>query len=373
MAIYELTKDCFNPLCKTTYGENSVTERGDLQRLLRDNIDIVSPDTLIISEEFSDWDDSRRRIDLLGVDKNGQLVVIELKRSEDGGPMELQAIRYAAMVANMKFDKAIEVYGTYLERRQKGTKEDARQMLLGFLDWDKPNTKEIEEFGEDVKIVLVSAEFSKELTTSVMWLNERDLDIRCIKMVPYKDEERILVDVQQFLPLPEASDYTVKIKEREQDERQHRAERYGLRNLFWTKLLNQARLKSDLHSRISPGDYSYISAGSGIRGLTFNYTVGQYKSTVELYLDRGSDSGSETKSMFEAIQAHKDAIEKSFGSLLDWQRLDARRACRIVFNLSGGYRTDESAWPEIQEQMIDAMIRFEKALRPSLEKLKARF
>jgi RecB family endonuclease NucS len=56
---------------------------------------IVSPDTIVIAEEFGEWEDSRRRIDLLGLDKNANLVVIELKRTDDGGHMELQALRYS--------------------------------------------------------------------------------------------------------------------------------------------------------------------------------------------------------------------------------------------------------------------------------------
>jgi len=44
-------------------------------------------------------------------------VVIELKRTEDGGHMELQAIRYAAMVSAMTFDGAVEIYGRYLRER----------------------------------------------------------------------------------------------------------------------------------------------------------------------------------------------------------------------------------------------------------------
>jgi len=64
---------------------------------------------LVVSEEFGDWEDSRRRIDLLGIDKAANLVVIELKRTEDGGHMELQAIRYAAMVSKMTFDRLVEV------------------------------------------------------------------------------------------------------------------------------------------------------------------------------------------------------------------------------------------------------------------------
>jgi len=69
--------------------------------LLRDKPEALDPDLMIISEEFSEWDESARRIDLLGLDRQGTLVVIELKRVEDGGHMELQALRYAAMVSSM--------------------------------------------------------------------------------------------------------------------------------------------------------------------------------------------------------------------------------------------------------------------------------
>src|SRR3546814_14859597 len=80
-------------------------ERRDLQRLLRENVAVIAPDTLVIAEEYGEWDDSRRRIDLLGIDRDANLVVIELKRTEDGGHMDLQAIRYAAMVSTMRSEE----------------------------------------------------------------------------------------------------------------------------------------------------------------------------------------------------------------------------------------------------------------------------
>ena len=98
MPIYELTKDSIAPLPPATFAELGISERTDLQRLLRDNIEVIAPNTLVISEEFSSWEDSRRRIDLLAIDKEANIVVIELKRTEDGGHMELQGVRYAAMV-----------------------------------------------------------------------------------------------------------------------------------------------------------------------------------------------------------------------------------------------------------------------------------
>jgi len=90
MTLYEIMPDRIAPLSQTTFAGAGVRERADLQRLLREQVEIVSSDTLVVAEEFGEWEDSRRRIDLLGLDRHANLVVIELKRTEDGGHMELQ-------------------------------------------------------------------------------------------------------------------------------------------------------------------------------------------------------------------------------------------------------------------------------------------
>jgi hypothetical protein len=215
VALYELTKTAITALDQTTFATQGIKERFDLQRLLRQHFDVIAPDTLVIAEEFCDWDDSKRQIDLLGVDRDANLVVVELKRTEDGGHMELQAIRYAAMVSAMTFSKAVEVYARYLKRNN--STEEAETALLQFLNWDVANE---DTFGRDVRIVLVSAEFSKEITTSVLWLNEHALDIRCVRLRPYALETRVLLDVQQVIPLPEAAEYTVQLKKKAEENRQ---------------------------------------------------------------------------------------------------------------------------------------------------------
>jgi hypothetical protein len=214
MPLYEIASDRIHTIQGTTFSAEGLKERGDLQRLLRSQIEIVCPDTLVISEEFGDWDDSQRRIDLLGLDKDANLVVIELKRTDDGSHMELQALRYAAMISTMTFANAVEVYGNYL--RMMAQPGDAQTALLDFLGWDEPDA---DHFAQDVHIVLVSADFSKEITTAVLWLNERDLDIRCIRLRPYKYNGRVLIDVEQVIPLPESAEYQIKVSTKARQER----------------------------------------------------------------------------------------------------------------------------------------------------------
>jgi hypothetical protein len=221
MAIYEFTKSGIVALSTVTFSSVDLQERRDLQRFLREKIDVIAPDTLVIAEEFGEWEDSKRRIDLLGIDKDANLVVIELKRTDDGGHMELQAIRYASMVSTMTFDRAIEVFTSYLEQ-QKKPEQNPLQIVLDFLGWDAQDDN---QFAQDVRIVLASAEFSKEITSSTLWLIDHGIDIRCVRLKPYKLDEHVLVDVQQIIPLPEVAEYQVQIREKERKEREARTSR----------------------------------------------------------------------------------------------------------------------------------------------------
>jgi len=220
MALYEITQEGFKTIPLSTFQEKHIKERNDLQRLLKEQINILSPNLLVVAEEFGDWEDSNRRIDLLAIDTDANLVVIELKRTSDGGHMELQALRYAAMVSAMTFTQVCDAYENYLKVNHKELNPE--KSILEFLEWNEPDE---EEFGKDVKIILASADFSKEITTTVIWLNERGLDIRCFRMLPHDMNGRTILDIQQIIPLPEAEAFQIKVREKTQAARIARSQK----------------------------------------------------------------------------------------------------------------------------------------------------
>ena len=118
----------------------------------------------------------------------------------------------------MTFDEAVNAYAHYL-RLDGGQLDDTpRTKIMQFLGWD--DDSDITQFANDVRIVLVSADFSREVTTTVLWLSERGgLDIRCVRLTPYNFEGRVLVDVQPIIPLPETADYLEQVRIRERTER----------------------------------------------------------------------------------------------------------------------------------------------------------
>ncbi|KAK42697.1 hypothetical protein BG58_39445 [Caballeronia jiangsuensis] len=219
MALFEMSGDNLQPIPLGTFGNLGLRERADIQRAVRANIDAITPGvrTKVLAEEFGDWAGANRRIDLLCVDEDANLVVVELKRDE-GAHMDLQALRYAAMISTMRFDQAIEAHRRYLTSINSDA--DPEQSIREFLEVEDGPVA----FTETVRIVLASANFSPELTTAVLWLNKQgNLDIRCVQMRPHSVESRVLLDIQQVIPLPEAEQYTVAVREKSMEQERARS------------------------------------------------------------------------------------------------------------------------------------------------------
>ena len=230
MAIYKMSGDKKElvEIARTSFGEQGVLERADLQRLLRDKPDVLEKGLLIVSEEFGNWEDSNRRIDLLGLDAQGHLVVVELKRGDTGQHMDLQAIRYAAMVANMTLQQTVDTFQVYLEKRanepggEPVEEDSAETRLREHLDMAELENQVIHT--EMPRIILVSENFGKELTTCVLWLNDSWLqgagpEIKCIRLEPHWNVDEVLIETSVIVPLPEASDYRTVLGNRERETR----------------------------------------------------------------------------------------------------------------------------------------------------------
>ena len=69
--------------------------------------------------------------------------------------------------------------------------------------------------------------------------------------------------------------------------------------------------------------------------------------------------------MFE----NKEYIEEVFGGKLEWQRLDNKRASRIRKTYDYANLNDVEKWDKLQEDMINDMIRLEKALKKFIHKI----
>lgn len=194
---------------------------------------------------------------------------------------------------------------------------------------------------------------------AVHWLNETlpaDTAFYLLKVEAYKIGNSDPAPLLTIIAGPSAESKQIGGQKKEL------AERHILRLEFWKQLLEISKSKTRLFERISPGKDSWINVGAGRSGLTYAFVIRMQDAQVEFYIDRMKVE--ENKAFFDALFREKSKIEATFGSALDWQRLDARRSCRIRYVVEGHGLLDREFWPTLQEQMVDAMVRLHKAFEP---------
>ena len=213
--------------------------------------------------------------------------------------------------------------------------------------------------------IWIVADARPEHVNAINWLNESSsADFYLIKLEAIKIEDSLAAPLFTLIVGPSEEGRVIGATKKEL------AERYGIRLRFWTGLLDLSKKKTKLHSNLSPNKYNWVGTSAGKRGLGYNYIVRKHDTNVELYIDRGENGEQENLDIFDELLKSRNEIETAFGEPLDWQRLENRRACRIVKNITPGGWKDEDKWPEIHVTMIENMIRFEKAFKGQIRRLK---
>jgi hypothetical protein len=268
------------------------------------------------------------------------------------------------MVSNMTIEQVIHAHARYLGNEDARAK--AEEEILTFLD--VASVDEVELTG-DVRIILVSADFSTEITTFILRLNKRGLDVTCIRLKPYRVGEQLIVDVSQIVPLPEAAHYEVKARAKADESRKIRTARQEVLRRFWGQLIERAQSKTTLFANRSTTSDPWLSCGLGRTGISLNVTLTADQGRVDCYINIGSDAG-RSEAAFTALAPQREGIEAAFGALLEWQPMPGRLGCRILSNMEGGWQMPEQEWPALQDRLIEAVIRMEKALREPVRSLR---
>lgn len=349
-----------------TFSDLGFRERENLQEWIANEPSALGEELLIIQKEFSGFADTQERLDLLALDKQGSLVLIENKLDDSGRDVTWQALKYASYCSSLSKENIRKIYQEYLDVTTPGAK--AEESLLDFFDGSDYEDLILNK-GVTQRIILIAAKFRKEVTSTVLWLMNFKMRIQCFRATPYSMADDIFLNVEQIIPTQDAEEYMIGMAEKAQEDMSSQAESNQLQILrreFWSRLINVMNSKSSLYQNISTSTSPWISAGSGVRGLGLNFVVSKSYSRSELYIDRGNKD--ENKFVFDELVKNKEQIEKDYGGVLVWERLDTKRASRIKVESSGNV-TDKEQWDEMIEFMTDSMVNFDNALKSQIKNI----
>lgn len=348
---------------KKSFSELKLSERYDLQEWIAKNPKILGDNLLIIQKEFDGFPDTNERLDLLALDENGRLIVIENKLDDSGKDVVWQALKYVSYCATLTKSEICEIYQRYL-----GASGVATEKISEFYDEQDYESIRLNPADGDQRIILVAANFRKEVTSTVLWLRDHGIDITCIKVTPYKHDDKLYLDVEQILPIQDIGDYQIRLAAKKQEDTissKEETSRHKMRHRFWENALPALRTKTGILNNVSPSNDNWLNGASGHSGITFNPIIRIDGARAELYINTGDEKRND--SIYHDLKARQNEIEIAFGGGLDWQELPGKKACRISVHFHDYGLNDEDHWDEIINFLADNLLRLITVFKPMLD------
>lgn len=339
--------NCLLRLEEKSFASLKLTERNHLQEWLAKMPDALGEELLIVQKEFDGFDETRERLDLLALDKDGQLVIIENKLDDTGRDVVWQALKYTAYCSNLNTAQIVEMFQSYLNKYCGGG--GAREAIAEFLE--VPDLEGVVlNSGNSQRIMLVAANFRKEVTATVLWLLGSGISMQCFKTTPYSFGEDLLLDVTQIIPTPEAEEFMINMSSKESEAKSVKgAQRHShqLRLVFWERALESLRSQGlPRYQNLSPTKDHWLSSATGISGCVYNLIFSKTEARVELSFQRSNKE--ENKWLFDRLEANRKAIDTEYGTPLEWMRKDDKKSSRIQHSHPfEGFQQEN--WPEMIE------------------------
>lgn len=339
--MYQIKRSLNNiiQLQERTFSELGFRERDHLQEWIAKNPEVLGEELLIVQKEFNGFSQTNERLDLLALDKEGGLVIIENKLDDTGRDVVWQSLKYASYCSTLSTSQIIKIFQSYLDSHAAGT--DAKAMILDFMETEDEDTLVLNR--KDQRIILVANSFRKEVTSTVLWLRDHDLQIQCFRAKPYSMGDDIFLQVEQIIPIPEVRDFIVDIREKDKEDKGKSAtvaQTEADLLEFWKVVkfrMSERQINYFDNIKAQPRWYLGFSKGRG----RFGMVIGRSGLRVELYFHSDED-----KQLFRSMEQYTEELNQAFENKLIWQRLEGKKASRISFELPKTDLEKMGAWDD---------------------------
>ena len=193
-------------LKEITFKEHEFYEVEDLHPWLAYEPKLLGENLLVVAREHGPVPGGELSVDILAVDRDGALVVVEVKRDWADGTVYWQAARYAAALWKRTPDQIIDLCSEFKRIDQKAAIKCLKEHT---------GSKDVAELKAKLnhrqKIVLVAKAFSREDAATSSWLQNHRVDVSFLTLTPYLDEktDEYYVRGAEYVRDPETEKLTV--------------------------------------------------------------------------------------------------------------------------------------------------------------------
>ena len=304
--MYRLNRErnLLEEITETTFYESNLKERQHIEEWLRKNPEIMGEELLIIGHEYDDFENNER-IDLLAIDKEGNLVVIEVKRDNSGISVDFQALKYVSYMSRRTLKEIIEIYSKYID--DNSLQLDPIQEIMEFLNVDDESLLN-DMINNTQRIIIIGKEFDKRVLSVCAWLYENGINIKCISIKPYKYNEEIFIDTNQIIPPEKIEEYYINKKSRTSNQ-EIKSDNKVIK--FLSSIVENINSMSNLNIKY-PGKRYYLGAYN-IKNANISFCISYSKRNAVASISAESSKKDATDILKRIFNEKEDYISKELG------------------------------------------------------------
>ncbi|CBN53692.1 MULTISPECIES: endonuclease NucS domain-containing protein [Kamptonema] len=155
--LWEISKDQLNEI-----NQSKLDLESRLETWLDNDISILADDLLVIGRQVIT--DHGGKLDLLCIDRNGDLVIVELKKDKTEREVTAQALDYASWVKDLSNDRVTEIANSYLFTKNGTNLENAFR--------DRFNSELPDALNVQHNIIIVAAQIDRSSERIIQYLSE---------------------------------------------------------------------------------------------------------------------------------------------------------------------------------------------------------
>jgi Domain of unknown function (DUF4268) len=308
---------------------------------------ILGLDLLIIARQLTT--DFGGRIDLLGIDRAGDLTLIEMKRDRTPREVISQTLDYGSWVKGLTTPRIHGIANTYLKR-------PLSEAFHHRFDQNIPET-----LNSSHNLLIVASGFDPSSRRIVEYLAEtHGVSINTAFFSYFHDGDN------EFL----ASDFLLdqeQVVERSES-RTKGSDLIGKLQLeYWTEFRRyMEEHPGNVRPRLTPQPNNSMAFSAGRSGFTIVTTINIRGKRISVYM---LISGPNAKPCYYLLHDEKEEIEKEFGEKLDWRERPGQVESHVWLVLEPADPSDRSDWPRQHAWLRDRLERFRAVFRPRVRQL----
>lgn len=195
-------------------------------------------------------------------------------------------------------------------------------------------------------VVWIVASAREEHASAIEWLNQHttsDVDFFLLEVHAYTIGDS--APAPMFKVIEQPNDFSRSVKAitsggNLNESQMRRVEFWNLMN----DVLEQKGKPFNKH-KATPDHWYTVGIGSSQCYISINLVNKEHKIRIDLTIP-------DNKELYDMFYSHKEEIEKSFGSSLEWNRLDNKKASLFSYNIQGLNFSKQDNYPELIDRCI---------------------